>query len=84
MIKEQEKHWQEATKKGLGDLVVADVDLEKAMMSGESKKQEEKDKDKGKAKEVEGYGKVYTRTHEKRAERSLSKAEKREQEEKRK
>ena len=34
--------------------------------------------------EPEGYGKVYMKTHEKRAERSLSRAEKREQEERRK
>ena len=46
MIKEQEKHWQEATKKGLGDVAVTDVDLEEAMMSEESEKQEEKDKEK--------------------------------------
>ena len=32
--------------------------------------------------EEEGYGKVYTKTHEKRAERSLSRAERREQDEK--
>ena len=31
--------------------------------------------------EEEGYGKVYTKTHEKRAERSLSRSERREQEE---
>ena len=78
MVKEQERHWQEATKKGLGDVAVAEVDLEEAMMSEESEKQEEKDKEKSKEAEV------YTKTHEKRAERSLSRAEKREQEEKRK
>ena len=46
MIKEQERHWKEATKKGLGDVASADVDLEEAMMSKESEKQEEKDKEK--------------------------------------
>ena len=82
MIKEQERHWQEATKKGLGDVISAEVDLEDAMMSEESEKQEENDKDK--PKEGDGYRKVYTKTHETRSERSLSRAEKREQEEKRK
>ena len=80
MIKEQERHWQEATKKGLGDVAAADVDLEEAMMSKESETQEKKDKEK--PKEDEGYRKVYTKTHEKRVKRSLSRAEKREQEEK--
>ena len=81
-IKEQKKRWQEVTKKGLGDVVSAEVDLEEAMMSEESEKQDEKDKDK--PKECEGYGKVYTKTNETRSKRSLSRAEKREQEEKRK
>ena len=80
MIKEQERHWQEVTKKGLGDVILVEVDLEEAMMSEGSQKQEEKDKDK--PKEAEGYGKVYTKTHETRSERSLSRAEKRKQEEK--
>ena len=82
MIKEQERHWQEATKKGLGDVVAADVNLEEAMRSEKSEKQEEKDKEK--SNEAEGYGKVYMKTHEKRAESSLSRAENREQEEKQK
>ena len=34
--------------------------------------------EKGKMAEKEGYGKVYTKTHEKRAERSVSRAERRE------
>ena len=45
MIKEQERCWQEATKKGLGDVVSAEVDLKEAMMSEGSEKQEEKDKE---------------------------------------
>ena len=54
------------TKKGLGDVISAEVDLEEAMMSEESEKHEEKDKDK--PKEAEGYGKVYTKTHKTRSE----------------
>ena len=45
----------------------------------ESDKQQTSGKDK--TEEEEGYGKVYTKTHEKRAERSLSRLERREQEE---
>ena len=82
MIKEQERCWQEATKKGLGDSILAEVDLEEAMMSEGSKKQEEKDKDK--PKEADVYGKIYTKTHKTRSERNLSRAGKREQEERRK
>ena len=48
----------------------------------ESKKQQTAEK--GKTAEEEGYGRVYTKTHEKRAERSMSQAERREQNEKRK
>ena len=67
----------------MGDAASADVDFEDAMMSPkESDKQVEEDKQK--TDESQGYGKVYTMMHEKRAERSLSRAEKREQYEKRK
>ena len=48
----------------------------------ESDKQQTSGKDK--TEEEEGYGKVYTKTHEKRAEQSLSRSERRKQEEERK
>ena len=44
----------------------------------EGDKQQASGKDKT---DEEGYGKIYTETHEKRAERSLSRSERREQEE---
>ena len=50
--------------------------------SHEGDKQQASGKDK--MDEEEGYGKIYTKTHEKRAERSLSRSERREQEEERK
>ena len=58
------------------------LDLEVAMLSPEEGEQQQV-AEKGKTAEEEGYGKVYTRTHEKRAERSMTRAEKREQDEKR-
>ena len=60
-----------------------ELDLEDAMLSPEeSDKQQASGKDK--TEEEVGYGKVYTKIHEKRAERSLSRSERREQEEKHK
>ena len=57
------------------------MDLEDAMLSAEeSEKQQAGDKEK--TEEEEGYSKVYTKTHEKHAERSISRAERREQDEK--
>ena len=69
-IKEQERRWKEATEKGLGE-PAGDIDLKDAMMSPE---EEEKQMEKGKNDTDEGgtYGKVYTKTHEKIAERSVS------------
>ena len=69
-IKEQERRWKEATEKGLGE-PAGDIDLEDAMMNPE---EEEKQMEKGKKDMDEGrtYGKVYTKTHKKRAERSVS------------
>ena len=82
-IKEQEKRWSEATSKGLGEIPIEGLDLEVAMLSPEeSEKQQTAEKEK--TAEKEGYGKVYTKTQEKRAERTLSRAVKREQVEKRK
>ena len=80
MIKKQERRWREATASGLGEIPVRELDLEDAMLSPEeSDKQQASGKDK--TEEEEGYGKVYTKTHEKRAEQSLSRSERREQEE---
>ena len=80
MIKEQERQWREATATGLGEIPAGDLDLEDAMLSPEeSDKQQASGKDK--TEEEEGYAKVYTKTHEKRAERSLLRSERREQEE---
>ena len=78
-IKEQERRWKEATEKGLGERE-RDIDLEDAMMSpDEGERQAEKTtKD---MEESDTYGKVYTKTHEKRAERSISRAERKEHEE---
>ena len=54
------------TNKGLGDTLAGDIDLENAMLSlEESKKQLAGEKEK--TEEEEGYSKVYTKTHEKRA-----------------
>ena len=83
MIKKQERRWREATASGLGEIAAGELDLEDTMLSPEeSDKQQTSGKDK--TEEEEGYGKVYTKTHEKRAERSLSRSERREQEEERK
>ena len=82
MIKKQERRWREATASGLGEIPAGELDLEDAMLSPEeSDKQQASGKDK--TEEEEGYAKVYTKTHEKRAERSLSRSERREQEEER-
>ena len=55
------------TNQGLGDAPAGDIDLEDAMLSPEeSKKQQAGEKEK--TEEEEGYSKVYTKTHEKRAE----------------
>ena len=79
--KEQERRWIEATDKGLGEAPTGEIDLEDAMLSPEeSEKQQAGEKEK--ADEEEGYSKVYTKTHEKCAERSLLRAEKRKQDEK--
>ena len=80
MIKKQERRWREVTASSLGEIPARELDLEDAMLSpDESDKQQTSGKDK--TEEEEGYGKVYTKTHEKRAERSLSRSERREQEE---
>ena len=82
-IKEQERQWAEATATGLGEIPAGELDLEDAMISpDEGDKQQASGKDK--TDEEEGYGKIYTKTHEKRAEQSLSRSERREQEEERK
>ena len=78
-VKEQERRWVEVTATGLGEIPTRELDLEGAMISD---KQQASGKDK--MDEEEGYSKVYTKTHEKRAERSLSRLERREQEEERK
>ena len=68
---------------GLGEIPAGELDLEGAMLSlDEGDKQQASGKDK--TDEEEGYGKIYTKTHEKRAEQSLSRSERREQEEERK
>ena len=82
-IKEQERRWAEATATSLGEIPARELDLEGTMISpDEADKQQASGKDK--TDEQEGYGKIYTKTHEKRAERSLSRSERREQEEERK
>ena len=66
MIKKQERRWREATASSLGKISAGELDLEDTMLSlDESDKQQTSGKDKT---EEEGYGKVYTNTHEKRAE----------------
>ena len=80
--KEQEQRWREVTATGLGEIPNRELDLEDAMLSPEEgDKQQTSGKDK--MDEEEGYAKVYTKTHEKRAERSLTRSERREQEEER-
>ena len=79
-VKEQERRWAEATATGLGKIPAGELDLEDTMISpDEGDKQQASGKDK--TDEEEGYSKVYTKTHEKRAEQSLSRLERREQEE---
>ena len=82
-IKEQERRWKEATTKGLGEIPTEELDLEDTMLSQEESDKQQAAK-KEKMEEKEGYGKVYTKTHKKRAEQSLTRAERREQEEKHK
>ena len=60
-----------------------EIDLEDAMLSPEEGEKQQAG-EKQKMDEDEGYGKVYTKTHEKQAEQSLSRAKRREQDEKRK
>ena len=81
-MKEQERRWKEATEKGLGEWE-GDLDLEDAMMSPEEGERQT-EKTKKDTEESDTYGKVYTKTHEKRAERSVSRAERKEQEEQKK
>ena len=82
-VKEQERRWAEATATGLGEIPAGQLDLEGSMISlDEGDKQQALGKDK--MDKEEGYGKVYTKTHEKRAEQSLSRSERREEEEERK
>ena len=67
MIKKQERRWREVTASGLGEIPARELDLEDAMLSPEeSDKQQASGIDK--TEEEEGYSKVYTKTHEKRAE----------------
>ena len=81
MITKQERRWREVTASGLGKIPAGELDLEDTMLSPEeSDKQQASGKDK--MEEEEGYSKVYTKTHEKRAEQSLLRSERREQEEK--
>ena len=76
--KKQERQWREVTSPG--EIPTRELDLEDAMLSPEEgDKQQTSGKDK--MDEDEGYAKVYTKTHEKRAERSLMRSERREQEE---
>ena len=71
------------TEKGLGENPARDLDLEDAMMSlEEEEKQPEGEKQK--MDEDVGYSKVYMKTHEKCAERSMSRVERHEQDEKHK
>ena len=81
-MKEKEKKWKEATEKGLGERE-GDLDLEEAMMSPEEGERQT-EKTKKDTEESDMYGKVYTKTHERRAERSVSRAERKEQEEQKK
>ena len=82
-IKEQERRWKEVTEKGLGEAPSGEIDLKDAMLSPEEGEKQQTS-EKQKTDESEGYGKVYTKTHKKRAKQSLSRAEKREQDEKHK
>ena len=82
-IKEQERRWKEVTEKSLGEAASGETDLEDAMLSPEEGDKQQTS-EKQKADEDEGYGKIYTKTHKKRAEQSMSRAERREQDEKRK
>ena len=64
-IKEQERRWAEATATSLGEIPAGELDLEGAMISpDEDDKQQTLGKDK--MDEEEGYGKIYTKTHEKK------------------
>ena len=75
MIKKQERRWREATASGLGKIAAWELDLEDALLSpDESDKQQTSGKDK--TEEEEGYGKIYTKTHEKGAEQKLRKQQK--------
>ena len=66
-IKEQERQWAEVTATSLGEIQARELDLEGAMLSpDEGDKQQALGKDK--TDEEEGYGMIYTKTHEKRAE----------------
>ena len=66
-IKEQERQWAEATATGLGEIPARELDLEGAMLSpDEGDKQQASGKDK--MDEEESYGKIYTKTQEKRTE----------------
>ena len=80
--KEKEKKWKEVTEKGLGERE-GDLDLEEAMMSPEEGERQT-EKTKKDTEESDMYGKVYTKTHERRAERSVSRAERKEQKEQKK
>ena len=71
------------TEQGLGETPAGEIDLEDAMLSPEEGEKQQTS-EKQKADESEGYGEIYTKTHEKRAEQSMSRAEKREQDEKHK
>ena len=78
--KEQEQRWREAMATSLGEIPAGEFNLEDVMLSlEEGDKQQTMAKDK--TEKEEGYTKVYIKTHEKRAERSLMRSERREQEE---
>ena len=69
--KEQERPWSEGTSKGLGEIPTEELDLEAVMLSlEEGEKQQGTEKER--TEEEEGYGRVYIKTHEKRAELSMS------------
>ena len=80
-IKEQERRWAEATATGLGEIPAGELDLESAMISPDEGDKQASGKDK--TDEEEGYGRIYTKTHEKRAERVTSRSERRKKEEER-
>ena len=71
------------TEKGLSENPARDLDLEDAMMSPEEE-EKQPEGEKQKTDEDVGYSKLYTKTHKKHAERSMSRVERREQDEKRK